>query len=65
MSIEVPIEHKLALTIEEAAKYSNIGEQKIRELLREPRCPFILFVGKKQLIKRVEFEKFIIKSYRL
>lgn len=28
-------------------------------LLRSPRCPFVLYVGKKKLVKRKEFEKFI------
>ena len=55
----VPIHEKLALTIHEAAEYSNIGINKIDELLRTPNCPFVLFVGKKKLVKRKEFEEFI------
>ena len=53
---EVPIWEKAALTIEEAAAYSNIGQCKIRELLQDRNCPFIMFVGKKQLVKRNPFE---------
>ena len=55
----VPIHEKLALTIREAAEYSNIGINKIDDLLRTPNCPFVLFVGKKKLVKRKEFEEFI------
>ena len=55
----VPIEHKLALTVEEAAKYSNIGQNKISRLLRAPNCPFALYVGNKKLVKRKEFETFV------
>ena len=55
----VPIHEKLALTIREAAEYSNIGINKIDEMLRTPNCPFVLFVGKKKLVKRKEFEQFI------
>ena len=55
----VPIHEKLALTIREAAEYSNIGINKIDEMLRKPNCPFVLFVGKKKLVKRKEFEEFI------
>lgn len=55
----VPIESKVALIVREAAEYSNIGINKIESLLRTPRCPFILYVGKKKLVKRKEFEKFI------
>ena len=61
----VPISNKLALTIEEAAAYSNIGQNKINELLKQPRCPFVLYVGKKKLVKRKEFERFIAESVEL
>lgn len=55
----VPIHEKLALTIREAAEYSNIRINKIDEMLRRPNCPFVIFVGKKKLVKRKEFEEFI------
>jgi len=55
----VPIQCKVALTIKEAAEYSNIGINKLESILRSPRCPFVLYVGKKKLVKRKEFEKFI------
>lgn len=55
----LPIDRKLLLTINEAAKYSNIGINKIDSMLRSPECPFVLFVGTKKLVKRKEFEEFI------
>lgn len=55
----VPIQCKVALTIKEAAEYFNIGINKLECLLRSPRCSFVLYVGKKKLVKRKEFEKFI------
>ena len=55
----VPINLKLALTIKEAAEYSNIGINKIDSMLRSPNCPFVLFVGTKKLVKRKEFEEYI------
>lgn len=39
----VAICEKVALTIEEAAEYSNIGQNRISSLLKEPRCPFVLY----------------------
>lgn len=54
---EVPIWEKTTLTIEEAAAYSNIGQCKIRELLQDRNCPFIMFVGKKQLVKRKALQR--------
>lgn len=62
MSIEqakVPIHLKLTLTIKEASEYSNIGINKIDDMLRTPNCPFVLYVGNKKLVKRKEFEEFI------
>lgn len=58
-STAVPIEHKLTLTIKEAAAYSNIGINRIDRMLREPNCPFALYVGTKKLVKRIEFEEYI------
>ena len=55
----IPIPQKMLLRIREAAEYSNIGINKIDSLLRKPNCPFVLFVGTKKLVKRVEFEKFM------
>lgn len=58
---EIPIWEKLNITVEEAAKYSNIGIHKIRELMNEKECDFILYVGcGKKLIKREKFEKYIL-----
>jgi len=55
----VPIWKKMALTKEEAAEYSHIGINKLEELLKIPNCSFVLYVGKKKLIKRKQFEDFI------
>lgn len=52
----LPIDRKMLLSIREAAEYSNIGINKIDELLKQPNCPFVLFVGTKKLVKRKAFE---------
>lgn len=62
---EVPIWEKVALTIEEAAALSNIGINKIDELAKSPMCPFVLYIGRKKLIKRKEFEKYISDNVEL
>lgn len=61
----VPIWEKAALTIEEAAAYSNIGINRIREITDEPNCDFVLWVGKKRLIKRKLFDKYIDSTYSI
>ena len=61
-NVSIPIHLKLALSIKEAAEYSNIGINKIEQLLRKPNCSFVLYVGTKKLVKRKEFEEFIAKE---
>lgn len=57
--IRVPIHLKMTLTIKEAAEYSNIGINKIDTMLKQPNCPFVLYVGTRKLVKRREFEEYI------
>ncbi len=59
---KVLIHEKLNLTIREAAEYSNIGINRIDEMLKKPNCPFVLYVGSKKLVKRKEFEEYIRKQ---
>ena len=55
----IPIEKKINLTIREAAEYSNIGINKIAEMLRNPMSNFVLYVGTRKLVKRKEFEQYL------
>ena len=55
MKYEVPIYEKSNLTLEEAAAYFNIGVNKLRQLTDDDKCPFVLWVGSKRLIKRKLF----------
>lgn len=58
---EIPMWEKLNITVEEAAAYSGIGENKIRELMAEIDCDFVLKVGcRKNLIKRSKFERYLM-----
>lgn len=59
---EIPISEKVLLTIEEAAAYSNIGLNTIRDLLNMPRCRFVFKVGRRKLVKRREFEKYLLEE---
>lgn len=57
---DIPIWERYALTIEEAAKYFRIGENKLRRLAEEnPFADWLLQNGNRTLIKRKQFEKFI------
>ena len=57
--MRLSIDRKMLLSIREATEYSNIGINKIDEMLKQPNCPFVLFVGSKKLVKRKEFEAYI------
>lgn len=64
-NIKIPVWEKMNLTIEEAAAYSNIGLNRIRELSNGDNCPFVLWVGKKRLIKRKKFQEFMEKQFSI
>lgn len=58
--MEMPIWEKYALTINEAVQYFNLGEKKIRQIVREYEdSDFIMHNGNKALIKRKKFEEFL------
>lgn len=61
----MPFWLKMNLTKQEAAVYSNIGINRIEEMLKNPKCPFVLYVGTKKLVKRKEFEQYISKSLEI
>jgi hypothetical protein len=55
----VGVSDKILITIEEANAISSIGVNRLRELINDPTCPYVFYNGKKKLIKRKAFEKFI------
>lgn len=65
MNAAVPIWEKRLLTVDEAALYTNIGQNRIAELLKKPSCPFVIYVGKKKLVKRKEFERYLDENIEI
>lgn len=63
--LSIPIWQKANLTVEEAAAYSGIGQNKIRELSDQNSCPFVLWVGSKRMIKRRQFDNYIEKQFSI
>ena len=60
MASDVPIWEKYTLTIEEAAVYFRIGENKLRRLVSENKdAEYIIWNGNRPQIKRIKFEKMI------
>lgn len=59
-SKEIPFWKRYTLSLEEAAKYFRIGENKLREVVAQnPTANFILNNGNRVQIKRKLFEQFI------
>ena len=61
----IPIWEKANLTLEEAAAYSGIGINKLRDLTNDERCEFVWWVGNKRLIKRRKFDQYIEQVYSI
>lgn len=56
----IPFWKKYALSIEEAAQYFSIGENKMRRLVSENSFEsWVLRNGKRTLIKKAQFEKYL------
>ncbi len=62
---QIPIWEKSNLTLEEAAAYSGIGINKLRQLTDDDNCEFVLWIGTKRLIKRRKFDEYFEKLYAL
>lgn len=44
---------------------TGIGREKLREMTRFADCPFVLWVGKRRMIKRELFDEYIEKMYEI
>ena len=58
-SRQVPIWEKSNLTLEEAAAYSGIGINKLREMSDSKDCTFVLWNGTKRLLKRRRLDEYL------
>ena len=55
----VPVWHKANLTIKEAAAYSGIGENSLRELAKQDNACFCFCIGKKLMFNRRLLDEYI------
>ena len=62
---EVPIWEKSNLTLEEAAAYSGVGINKLREISNDEFCDFVLWVGSKRLLKRKKLDTYLERAYSI
>ncbi len=60
MALEILFWEKYTLSIEEAAAYFRIGENKLRQIVSEnPNADFVLWNNTRVQIKRKKFESYI------
>ncbi len=58
--IDIPVWEKSLLTVEEAAAYFHIGENKLRRLIANQCCEkHIVWNGNRPMIKRKLFEEWL------
>ena len=62
---EVPLWHKTLLTLEEAAEYTGLGLQKLRDISDHDECKFVLWNGRKRLFLIVILEEYLEKVFSL
>lgn len=64
-SRQVPIWEKSNLTLEEAAAYSGIGINKLREMSDSKDCTFVLWNGTKRLLKRRRLDEHLDQLFSI
>ncbi len=62
---EIPLWEKALLTLDEAAEYTGLGLQKLRELSNDERCEFVLYNGAKRMFKRRKLESYLDGQYSI
>ena len=60
---KVHIWEKSNLTLEEAAAYTGIGINKLRQITNDEDCNFVLWVGTKRLLKRRLMDEYFDAAY--
>ena len=62
---DIPIWCKANLSIEEAAAYSGIGINKLREISDSKDCTFVLWNGTKRLLKRRRLDELLDRLFSI
>ncbi len=65
MKERVAICQKYLLTLEEAALYTGIGINKLREMSNNENCDFVVWNGSRRMLKRKKLEEFLNAAYSI
>ena len=63
--VKMKVSYGSYLTIDEATAYTGIGRDKLYEMTSQEKCPFVLWVGNRRMIKRRVFDEYIEKMYSI
>lgn len=63
MKRTIPISEKYLLTLEEAAQYTGLGMQKLRNISNDDNCNFVLWNGTKRMFKRIKLEEHLNRLF--
>lgn len=63
--LDIPVWLKANLTVEEAAAYTGVGMNKLREISDSDSCDFVLWIGRKRLLKRKKLEEFLENAFSI
>lgn len=65
VNYDIPLWLKPTMSVAEAAIYTGISTNKIYEMTSDEKCPFVLWVGNRRVIKRKSFEKYLERQYSI
>ena len=65
MQKEIDLSKKLLLTLEEAAVYTGIGINRLRDISNQETCNFVLWVGTKRMFKRAKLEEYLNTAFSI
>lgn len=65
MKKEISLEKKCLLTLEEAALYTGLGQNKLRDISSDEQCDFVLWNGAKRMFKREKLKDYLYNAYSI
>lgn len=64
-TIKKDFSQKCLLTLDEAAAYTGIGQQKLRDMSNDENCGFVLWNGSKRMFKKERLKEYLYNAYSI
>lgn len=58
-TVYMTVPKQYTMSLQEASKWSGIGINHLRGIVKEKRCPFLQTVGRTKLVKTYEFKQWL------